>query len=81
LYTLKDDPSRTREHTTQPSTGNPEGARNNRCRSNQVGVAGDSLLWLKRAMQFMNVFLGTVSRGGEANAAAKDAYSTTLQKV
>ncbi|KAJ1489560.1 glycolipid transfer protein domain-containing protein [Baffinella frigidus] len=48
--------------------------------TSKVGVAGDSLLWLKRAMQFMNVFLGTVSRGGEANAAAKDAYSTTLQK-
>ncbi|KAJ1489559.1 glycolipid transfer protein domain-containing protein [Baffinella frigidus] len=47
--------------------------------TSKVGVAGDSLLWLKRAMQFMNVFLGTVSRGGEANAAAKDAYITTLQ--
>ena len=33
---------------------------NNLSRSNQVGGAGDSLLWLKRAMQFMTVFLDKV---------------------
>jgi hypothetical protein len=64
-----------------PASATHECAMDNLCRSNQVGGAGDSLLWLKRAMQFMNVFLGTVSRGGEANAAAKDAYISTLQKV
>ena len=50
-------------HVNEPAThptSTHKCAMNHLGRSTQVGGAGDSLLWLKRAMQFMTVFLDKV---------------------
>jgi hypothetical protein len=43
-------------------------------------TADDALLWLTRAMQFIAEFLGRVSAGEEAGAAAQAAYTGTLRR-
>ncbi|KAJ1472983.1 glycolipid transfer protein-domain-containing protein [Baffinella frigidus] len=47
-------------------------------KSKEKNSASGSLLWLKRAMQFVFCLLKRVSKGEEANKAAQEAYKETL---